>query len=104
VTALTVYAVFADGDEAARIAETVVEERLAACANILGICHSIYRWEGKVEQANEVPALFKTTTDKADALILRIAELHSYQVPAIVAWPIERLSAPYGDWVEESVR
>ena len=104
VSVLTVYAVFADADEAARIAETVVSEELAACANILGSCHSIYRWEGKFERADEVPALFKTTAAKADALIMRIAELHSYGVPAIVAWPIERLSASYGEWVEESVR
>ncbi len=104
MSVLTVYAVFADADEAARIAKVVVYERLAACANIMSPCHSVYRWSGEVQEANEVPALFKTTAAKADALIMRIVELHSYDLPAVVAWPIERLSAPFGDWVERSVK
>ena len=100
MSVVTVYAVFADPAEAQRIGMTIVEEKLAACVNILQPCRSIYRWEGAIESATETPALFKTTTDKADALIERIAGLHSYQVPAIVVWPIERLPAAYGDWVE----
>jgi len=104
VSVVTVYAVFADPAEAQRIAMTIVEERLAACVNILGPSRSIYRWEGAIETATEVPALFKTTLDKADALIVRVTELHSYEVPAIVVWPIERLPAAYGDWVESEVR
>ena len=85
---VTVYAVFADPAEAQRIGMTVVEERLAACVNILGPCRSIYRWEGAIETATETPALFKTTVERADSLIARIKELHSYDIPAIVAWPI----------------
>ena len=104
MSVVTVYAVFADPAEAQRIAMTIVEERLAACVNILGPSRSIYRWEGAIETATEVPALFKTTLDKADALIVRVTELHSYEVPAIVVWPIERLSADFGDWVEQNVR
>ncbi|HXG80426.1 MAG TPA: divalent-cation tolerance protein CutA [Sphingomicrobium sp.] len=96
----TVYAVFADPAEAQRIGMTIVEESLAACVNILGPCRSIYRWEGAIETATETPALFKTTLDRADALIQRVKELHSYDVPAIAVWPIERLLADYGDWVE----
>lgn len=103
MSVVTVYAVFATAEEAERIADAVVTEGLAACANILGTCHSIYRWQGKVERADEVPALFKTTQAAADALIMRIAQLHSYEVPAIVTWPIERLSAPYGQWIEDNV-
>ena len=104
MSVVTVYAVFADPAEAQRIARTIVEERLAACVNILGPSRSIYRWQGAIETATEVPALFKTTLDKADALIVRVTELHSYEVPAIVVWPIERLPAAYGDWVESEVR
>ena len=74
---VTVYAVFADRDEAERIAATLVEEQLAACANILGPCRSIYRWQGRVERAAEVPALLKTTAAAGPALLARIAELHS---------------------------
>ena len=101
---VTVYAVFADPAEAQRIGMTIVEEKLAACVNILAPCRSIYRWDGAIETATETPALFKTTLDKADALIARVKEMHSYAIPAIVVWPIERLLADYGDWVEDSVR
>jgi periplasmic divalent cation tolerance protein len=104
VSIVTVYAVFADPAEAQRIGRAMVEERLAACINILGPCRSIYRWEGAIETATETPALFKSTLDKADALIERIKALHSYSVPAIAVWPIERLPADYGDWVEQSVK
>ncbi len=104
MTVCTVYAVFADDAEAQRIGRAMVEQRLAACINVLAPCTSIYWWEGSVAQSDEAPALFKTTTDRVDALIARIAELHSYEVPAIVVWPIERLSAAYGDWVEFELR
>ena len=104
MSVVTVYAVFADPAEAQRIGRLIVEEKLAACVNILGPCRSIYRWEGAIETAAETPALFKTTLDKADALIARVKELHSYSIPAIAVWPIERLLADYGDWVEENLR
>jgi len=103
MTAVTLYAIFADMAEADRIGRQMVEERLAACVNILQPCRSIYRWEAAVETASEVPALFKTTLDGADRLIERITELHSYSVPALVVWPIAKLPAAYGDWVEESI-
>ena len=96
---VTVYAVFANADEARTIARTVVEERLAACANLLAPCRSIYRWQGAIEEAEEVPVLFKTGAGSAEALIARIAALHSYDVPAAVAWPIAAAHAPYGEWV-----
>ena len=98
---VSVYAIFADAQEARRIGGIVVEEKLAACANILGPCHSIYRWQGKVEEADEVPAILKARADKAEALIARIAELHSYEVPAITMWPIDNALAGYADWVNE---
>jgi periplasmic divalent cation tolerance protein len=98
---VSVYAVFADEAEARRIAATVVEERLAACANVLGPCHSIYRWQGKVEVATEAAAVFKARADKAEALIARIAALHSYDVPAAVAWPVSAALPAYEAWVNE---
>ena len=103
MSVVTVYAVFADPAEAQRIGRQMVEERLAACVNILGPCRSYYRWEGAIESATEVPALFKTRLDLADGLIARIKELHSYSIPAIAVWPIERLLADYGDWVEREL-
>lgn len=96
---VTVYAVFADMQEACRIGGVVVEEGLAACVNVLGDCHSIYRWQGKIEVATEAPALFKARADRADALIARIADLHSYEVPAITVWPIADALPAYARWV-----
>ena len=103
MSVISVYAIFADSDEAERIGRTMVEERLAACSNILGPVRSIYRWQGAIETATEVAAIFKTTEETADALMTRIAGLHSYDVPCIVAWPIDKILGPYADWVEDSV-
>ncbi len=100
---VSVYAIFANADEAERIGRQVIEERLAACINILAPCRSIYRWQGAVETAEEVPAILKTTSAQADALIARIAALHSYEVPAISVWPIDKLLGAYADWVEDNV-
>ena len=104
MTVCSVAVVFADIDEAMRIGRLMVEERLAACFNVSAPCTSIYWWDGKVEQADETPAAFKTTTARCDALIERIAELHSYDTPAIIVTPVERLLARFGDWVESEVR
>ena len=98
---VTVYATFADADEAERIARTLVDERLAACANILGPCRAIYRWQGAIEQGDEIAALFKTRADMADRLIARLAELHSYEVPAAVVWPITDALPAYAQWVRD---
>lgn len=92
------WSTFADRAEAERIAETVVTERLAACANILAPCTSVYRWDGKVERGEEVPALFKTTPELAAALRSRIGELHSYDLPVIEAWRASA-SDTVSDWV-----
>jgi len=96
---VTVYATFADAEEAGRIARALVEERLAACANILGPVRSIYRWDGKIEDATEVAALFKTRADGAEALIARLGAMHSYEAPAAVVWPIAHALPTYADWV-----
>lgn len=101
---LSVYCTFANAQEAERIGRTVVEERLAACINILGGCRSIYRWQGKVEEADEVAVILKTTADAAERLIVRLTELHSYEVPAIAVWPIEKLPSAYAAWVEQEVK
>jgi len=102
MSAISVYAVFADAEEASSIGRQMVEERLAACVNILPAIRSIYRWKGAVETADEVAAIFKTSDRQVDALITRIAGLHSYDVPCVVSWPIDRILAPYADWVEDS--
>jgi periplasmic divalent cation tolerance protein len=101
---VSVYAVFANPEEAERIGRTMVEERLAACVNILGPTRSFYRWKGAIETADEVAAIFKTHHWQSDALIERITALHSYEVPCVVSWPIDKVLRAYADWVEDSVR
>lgn len=103
MTVVSVYAVFASPDEASRIGRQMVEERLAACVNILGPCRSIYRWQGAIETPDEVPAIFKTTLVQADDLVARITSLHSYEIPCVAVWRIDKLLAGYADWVEDSV-
>jgi periplasmic divalent cation tolerance protein len=104
MSVVSVYAVFANAEEAERIGRTVVEERLAACVNLLGPIRSIYRWQGVIETADEAAAIFKTTNAQADALIARIVALHSYDVPCVVTWVIDKVTTAYADWVEDSVR
>lgn len=99
---VSVYATFPNDEEARRIGRLMIEGRLAACVNILGACHSIYRWEGRIEEAEEVAAIFKTRAATAPQLIARIAELHSYDVPAAIAWPIAEAWNPYAAWVSEA--
>ena len=103
MSVVSVYAVFADGEEAERIGRQIVDERLSACVNILGSIRSIYRWKESIETSDEVAAIFKTTDEQAGALITRIAALHSYDVPCIATWPTDEILGLYGDWVEENV-
>ena len=102
MSVVSVYAVFANDEEAERVGRTVVEERLATCINILGPIRSIYRWKGSIESAAEVAVILKTTEATANALIARIAALHSYDVPCIVTWPVDKVLASYAEWVEDS--
>ena len=103
MSVVSVYALFASVEEAERIGRTVVEERLAACINILGPVRSIYRWQGAIETSDEVAAILKTSHIEADGLITRIAALHSYEVPCIATWPIDKILRSYAGWVEDSV-
>jgi periplasmic divalent cation tolerance protein len=103
MSVVSVYAVFTSAEEAERIGRTVIEERLAACINILSPVRSIYRWKGRIETADEVAAILKTHHWRSDALIARIAELHSYDIPCVVSWPIDKIVGAYAAWVEDSV-
>jgi len=99
---ISVYIVAADRDEAGRIAEALVAEGLAACVNLLGAVESIYRWKGTVERAHEVALIAKTRRALFDRLSARVRALHSYDTPAIVAWPIVAGDAAYLDWIAET--
>ena len=103
MSVISVYSIFANAEEAEHIGRAMIEEKLAACVNILGPVRSIYRWKGAVESADEVAAIFKTTDERAGLLITRVAALHSYDVPCVTAWPIDKILGAYADWVEDSV-
>lgn len=93
-----------DTDTAARIAQSVVAERLAACVSMLPGLRSIYRWEGAVEQADEVLLLAKTTTERLEALTARIHALHPHELPEVIAVEVIGGSAAYLAWVAEATR
>ncbi len=89
--------------EAEKIAGAVVERRLAACVNIVGPIQSTYRWQGKVESAEEYLLLIKTTNTAFERVREAIRELHSYELPECIEVVIEGGSAEYLAWIEENV-
>lgn len=88
--------------EAPKVAGSLVEEKLVACVNIASV-DSVFWWEGKIEQENEALLIMKTTTEKVDAVIGRVRQLHSYEVPEVIALPIIAGNDDYLDWVRGSV-
>jgi periplasmic divalent cation tolerance protein len=93
----------ANREEGNRIAESLVEKRLAACVQVLPEMQSVYRWQGEVARESEVMLLAKTTLDRFDELDRAVREIHSYETPEIIALPITAVSAPYLDWLQEEV-
>ncbi len=88
-------------EDAEQIAAALVERRLAGCVQVVGPVRSVYRWQGRVEQADEWLCLAKTTSDRFAAVEAAIRELHSYECPEIVATPIVAGSAAYLAWLAE---
>lgn len=101
---LIVFVTAPNKDEAARIAETLVSERLAACVNIVGAVESIYRWEGQVTRDSEALLIIKTTDERYEELEQRVKELHSYTTPEVIAYKVERGSEDYLRWLRESTQ
>jgi len=98
-----IYITTKDEEEAKKIGKALVEEKLAACVNIHPI-ESIYRWEGKVQEEGEAAMFVKTKAELADKVIQRVKELHSYEVPCIVCFPIAKGNADFLKWIEESTK
>jgi periplasmic divalent cation tolerance protein len=88
-----------DADTGARIAQTLVEERLAACVNVIPGIRSIYRWQGQIEDDREVLLVIKTCAERIDALAERLSALHPYQLPELLTLPVAGGLAPYLEWV-----
>jgi periplasmic divalent cation tolerance protein len=93
-----------DRASAEKLAHALIDKRLAACVNILSPCRSVYRWEGKIEDAEEFPVLIKTTRERYPALEAAIRAGHPYTVPEIIAIPLAGGLPAYLDWVENETR
>ena len=93
-----------DRAAAERLADLLVERKLAACVNILAPCRSVYRWKGAVQRDEEHPMLIKTTAERYPALEQALREGHPYELPEIIAVPIERGLPAYLDWVDLETR
>jgi periplasmic divalent cation tolerance protein len=99
MSALIVITNTPDRDVALKIARALIERKLAACVNILAECTSIYRWQGKLETATEVPLMIKTRAAIYDDVEAAIKSLHPYELPEIVAVPIERGLPDFLEWI-----
>jgi len=96
--------VTASSQEGARLARVLVEERLAACVNLVPSIASTYWWEGKIEEATEYLLIVKTRQDRLDRLIARVRELHTYTVPEVIALPIIGGNPAYLQWMTEALQ
>jgi len=101
-TVHVVYITAGSKDEARRIAKTLVEEKLAACANIFEHINSFYFWDGALQDDQEVAIIAKTIATKLVALTARVKDLHSYDCPCIVNWPLSGGFGPFLEWVNNS--
>lgn len=100
--AIVVFMTASNRDEAEKLAQILVEQRLAACVQILPEIVSFYHWQDEILQDKEVLLLAKTTDEKFAQLEKSVRENHSYEVPEIVAVPAEKVSAPYFKWLQEN--
>ncbi len=97
----TVYVTAADEEQATDLARALLTRGLIACANLLPGMRSLYLWQGELQDEPEVAMLLKTREDRLDELISAVAELHPYDVPCVVAWPIEAGAEAYLAWVRK---
>lgn len=104
MTAVAVFITAADLRESQRLATVLVKERLAACVSELGSVRSVYRWQGRIERAREHLLMAKTDRRRVPSLIRRVKELHSYDVPEVIALPILAGNPDYLSWVAASSR
>lgn len=100
---VTIFMTAPDGAEAERMGRALVEERLAACANVVPGVVSVYRWEGRMQRDEEALVILKTTGEGVPALKARAVELHPYDVPEFLALPVVDGHQPYLDWVRGEV-
>jgi periplasmic divalent cation tolerance protein len=95
-----VYFTAANREDALEIGRLLVEERLAACVNLLGEITSLYHWEGALQEETEVAAIAKTSTDRVRELIDRFKQIHKYDCPCVVSWTIGEGNPAFLDWIQ----
>ncbi|XDD44283.1 divalent-cation tolerance protein CutA [Leptospira sp. WS60.C2] len=100
---VTVYTTFSSKEEAKKIAKILISEHLAACANLVDKMESIYVWKDQLEESEEVVCFLKTTLSQSELLMQRLKELHSYDTPCIVVWPILMGDPDYLEWIRNSL-
>ncbi len=98
---LVVFVTTASKEEAMKIAEEVVEKKLGACVNIIHPVISVFTWKGKIEKAEEGLLIIKTTIERFSQLLEKIKQLHSYDVPEIIALPVLAGNSSYLNWIDE---
>jgi len=101
--AIVVFITTGNSEEAARLADLLIEQRLAACVQILPEVESVYRWQGKIERQKEVLVIAKSTRARFLDLEREVRAIHSYDTPEIVALPLTAGSEPYLEWLNSSV-
>ena len=99
-----IYMTAGSRDEASKIGQKLVTSKLAACVNILDNMHSIYLWEGKIQEDTEVVLIAKTTEDRVSDLIEKVRSMHSYECPCIVSLQVSGGHRPFLDWIAEEVK
>ncbi len=104
MTLATIYITAASQEEALAIGRAVVEARLAACANVFPGVTSIYWWEGSRQEDSEVVLILKTRHDLVDEVVAKVKELHSYECPCVVAFPIAGGNKDFLDWIARETK
>lgn len=99
-----IYTTFGSSEEARRVAMTLLQEKLIACANHLAPIVSQYEWQDEFHEEQEFPALLKTSTAKVEPAMTRLRELHSFDTPAILSWNAENADADYAKWLQGQVQ
>ena len=97
---IVVFSTASSAEEAEKIARVLVEERLAACVNVLPGALSVYRWKGKIESSTECVLIIKSSRERFDRLRARLEKIHSYEVPEVVALAVVDGSSNYLNWLE----
>jgi periplasmic divalent cation tolerance protein len=101
---IIVYVTYPDVEIARRVSRVLVEQKLVACANILGGHESLYWWDGAVQSENEVAVIYKSSYEKFSEIGAAVKAAHPYEVPCIVSWECGQASGPFSAWVESSVK